>query len=284
MEAIVTPLHFAAMGISAVVAVGVPVLLAIIWHKRTGAKWISLIVGMLIFPIFVFGLENICHQFFIYQPNALSGYIASHVWAMALYGGLAAGIFEETGRLIAFRWLLKKQNGREAGVMYGIGHGGIEAILLCTVGMVSNFAFGIALNAQGPDALLASLPAVQQPAIAAAVEMFKTMSPGLFLMSGVERVIAITLHIALSVMVFTAVKRKKLWLYPVAILLHAGVDCIAVLYQQGLISNIYVLELLIAAAVVAIAYWAYRIYRADKPAEPERAESAQTDDAPASCE
>ena len=272
METIVKPIQFAAMGASLVIAVGLPVLLAILWHKRTGAKWISLLVGMLIFPAFVFGLENVCHQLFIYQPNPISNYVNAHPLILMLYGGLAAGIFEETGRLVAFFWLLRKQNGREAGVMYGIGHGGIEAALICGVGMVSNIAFSIALNTQGAAAMLASVPAEQQATIAASIESLNTAPAGMLLMSGVERIIAITLHIALSVLVFTAVKRKKMWLYPVAILLHAAVDCIAVLYQQQYITNIYVLEAIIAAATAAIAYWAYRIYQADAPvAMPEEA-------------
>lgn len=276
METIITPMQFVAMGASFVIATGLPVLLAILWHKRTGAKWISLFVGMLIFPVFVFGLENLCHQLFIFQSNALSRYVNGHVWAMTLYGGLAAGIFEETGRLVAFRWLLRKQNGREAGVMYGIGHGGIEAILICSVSMISNIVFFTALNAQGADAMLASVPAAQQAAMAATIETIRTTAPGLLLMSGVERIIAVILHISLSVMVFTAVKRKRWWLYPVAILLHAGVDCFAMLYQQGFITNLYVMEAVIAAAVAAVGYFAYRIYRGDAPAPlPDTAETEE---------
>ena len=45
----------------------------------------------------------------------------------ALYGGLAAGLFEETGRLLAFRFILKPHTARITALSYGIGHGGIEA-------------------------------------------------------------------------------------------------------------------------------------------------------------
>jgi uncharacterized membrane protein YhfC len=54
----------------------------------------------------------------------------SNTW---LYGGLAAllaGVFEETGRFLAFKFLLKKRTGRKTAISYGIGHGGFEAVFL----------------------------------------------------------------------------------------------------------------------------------------------------------
>ena len=49
---------------------------------------------------------------------------------MRLYGGLMAGVFEETGRYVSFKWFLKKETRIQDGLSYGIGHGGIEAMLI----------------------------------------------------------------------------------------------------------------------------------------------------------
>jgi len=39
-----------------------------------------------------------------------------------------AGVFEECGRHIVLKYLLKKDRTRENAVLYGIGHGGIEGM------------------------------------------------------------------------------------------------------------------------------------------------------------
>lgn len=247
----------------AVFSLVLPFVLAAIWRKRSGEKVKAAIIGALIFVVFVFGLENLCHQFFIFGQNPLSSYIKNHAWSYVLYASLAAGVFEETGRYIAFRFLLKKQNNKSCGIMYGIGHGGIEVIIICTISMISSIALALSINAAGAEALIGSVPAEQAEAVKASITALQTSSPLYFLVSPYERIVALTLHIALSVMVFMAVKRGKIYLYPVAILLHAGVDSFAALYQYGIITNILILEAIITAAVAFIAFWAWRIYRSD---------------------
>ena len=85
-------------------------------------------------------------------------------------------------------------------------------------------------------------------------------------MVGVERLVAICLHIALSVLAFQAVKRPgKRWLYPAAILLHAGMDVFAALYQRGVIT-LWTSEACMAVFAALVCLWALRLYRADVPA------------------
>ncbi|MEG2037607.1 MAG: YhfC family glutamic-type intramembrane protease, partial [Ruthenibacterium sp.] len=214
------------MGTSALIAIGLPFVLLFVWRKKTGAKYTAALVGAVIFPVFALILEAAFHQLFLGQMGSVSQFLLSNPIAYILYGGLMAGIFEETGRLIGFGWLLRKQSGKECGVMYGIGHGGIETILLAGMSMVSNIVFCLNVNAQGAEAYLMALPPEQMQTMAGALQGILSANPALFLVSGIERIFAIVLHISLSVLVFTAVKRHRLWLYPAAIGLHACVDFI----------------------------------------------------------
>ena len=72
-------------------------------------------------------------------------------------------------------------------------------------------------------------------------------------MTGVERIIALSIQISLSVLVFYAVKEKKYIYFFLAILCHAFIDFPAGLYQMGVISNIYIVELLILVEVIVLA-------------------------------
>jgi uncharacterized membrane protein YhfC len=83
-----------------------------------------------------------------------------------------------------------------------------------------------------------------------AVNAFGTTRPQYFLLAGIERFIAIFLHISLSVLVFKAVKDRKWLFYPLAILIHAAIDWVAVLQGTGAIgflSNKWLVELIYAA-------------------------------------
>ena len=55
------------------------------------------------------------------DPAALARAIAGSPYLYMLYGALAAGVFEETGRYIAFRWLIGKRRypERDTAVTYG---------------------------------------------------------------------------------------------------------------------------------------------------------------------
>lgn len=265
MEPVVSGAKIAAMAASGLVALAAPVALTIFWRKKTGAKLSSMCVGVMIFVLFVYVLENAMHQFCLAEGTPVSAFIKTNQWAYVLYAGLAAGIFEETGRFFAFKVLMKKRTDPREGVMYGIGHGGIEAILVCTFSMITNIGLAITLNTAGPEAFLSGVPEASRAAVNATVNTLTTMQAGIFLVSGVERLIAICLHIALSVLVFAGARIKgKGYLYPVAILLHAGVDCFAVLYSIGILPGILVTELGVAVLTAAIGYFAWRVYKMNR--------------------
>ena len=81
-------------------------------HKRGGA-WTTFLIGAGTFILFAFVLENLFHALvlLVLFPNAET-VIRGNIWLYGLYGGLAAGLFEETGRLLAFRFVLRRRQDR----------------------------------------------------------------------------------------------------------------------------------------------------------------------------
>jgi uncharacterized membrane protein YhfC len=252
----VPPLSILFMAVSATVAIGLPVALFLIWRRRYNLRLIPALVGAGMFVLFALVLEQLLHMV-VLNPSA-DGSIAlreSSPFLFALYGILAAGIFEETARLIAFMFLKRRYTGVGTGLSYGIGHGGIEAILLIGLAMINNIVFSVMIN-NGSAAALSDLPQV-----ATAIDSLVNMDPHLFLLGGLERIAAIATQISLSVLVWIAVSKRRIWLYPVAIALHALTDLPAVLAQVGALNNMLLVEAILfvlAAALVAITV---RIYR-----------------------
>lgn len=118
----------------------------------------------------------------------------------ALFLGATAALFEEGGRWLVMRLFMKNRHRLNDGIAFGIGHGGIEAILLVGI----NAVVLLILNDHSTTPL----------------QMFA---------GGFERIFTLIIHIALSVMVLKSVVLKKpLWLL-LAFVLHTVIDMAAVL-------------------------------------------------------
>ena len=228
---------------STLVAVGVPVALAIFGKVRYRIALKPVVTGALCFVVGAMVLESLLHQLVFRLVPTLPMMPLAYV----LYGALAAGVFEETARFIGLHFLCKKPSGLWTGIGYGIGHGGIEALLVAALPSVNSLLVLLQLRFVGADALLAAVPEAGREAAAAQLQAAAALSPLDFLPVGVERLITLCFHISLSVLVWMVVtgRVRRLWLAG-AILLHAGVDVGAVLYQLGIWRSLWLTELYVA--------------------------------------
>lgn len=239
------------IAICAVIGIAVPILLSWWMVKKYNVKVRTILIGAGVFVLFALVLETILHQ--VVLKGSIGPTITGNVWYYALYGGLAAGIFEETGRFLAMKFLLKDEpSGAKTAVAYGIGHGGIEMLIIFGFSMVSNLVIASMINLGQADTILSALPADTQAQMQGTFAQFETSTPGTFLTGVWERTSAIILQVGLSVFVWTAVRKggKWLWLFPAAILIHFLVDASAVLLMDSV--SMAVLETIVCAMAVAV--------------------------------
>lgn len=245
------------MAVAGITAVLLPFIFMIILRKKFKIRWLPFILGIGVFLVFALILEQIMHVFVLSpEPDGTIALVSSSPWLYVLYGIFAAGIFEETGRLFAFLLTKKHYRDVDSAVSYGIGHGGFEAAAVVALGMLNGIILAVMINS-GSDAISA-LPI-------AAEDLVVSQPWYMYLVAIMERVIAMSLHIALSVIVFSAVMMKgKWWLYPLAILLHALANTTAAMMQAGLLTNIYLMYaglILITAITIFIAVRLVKDYR-----------------------
>lgn len=242
-------------------SVAVPVAVLIIWRKKTQLNLSPALMGAAAFFIFAMVLEQIVHFLVIGLNENVSNFILSRPWLYAVYGGLTAGLFEETGRFLVFKTMMKNYTGRENAITYGIGHGGIECILMLGMSMLSNLMLAVVFNSMGADAFIAQYAADQADSIVASIQAINDIDVLSALLACFERVCAMVLQIELSILVFAAVQQNKFWLYPLAVLAHMGIDFFAALYQTGVLSSALVLEILLAVYVVVLFFPIRKLYR-----------------------
>jgi uncharacterized membrane protein YhfC len=147
---------------------------------------------------------------------------------VAISFGLSAGIFEELARFWAYRYWAKDARSWSAGLMFGAGHGGMEAILL---GALAAYGLIQALIYKNAD-LATLVPADQVELAAAQLEAYWSLSGYLAIMGAVERIGAICIHLSASILVLQVfTRRNRLWLLA-AIGWHTLIDAVAVFRIQ----------------------------------------------------
>ena len=193
-------ISIASMALAALIGLAIPAVLYGIF-RRKGANHQPFWIGCITFVLFALVLEQLMYAGLMKLP--IWAKITGNVWIYGLVGGFFAGLFEETGRFVAFKTVLRKKRGKDVnGLMYGAGHGGIEAVILLSATMVMNVIYALQFNAAGSSPL-GSLDAAQT--------MINTPSR-MFLAGAVERVTAVMIHVSLSVLVWFAAKDKKRFL------------------------------------------------------------------------
>ena len=182
----------AACWASAALCIVLPIALLVIVRVKTHRGLLAALTGALCFTVSALVLEQLLHSIvFSSFPTLIQS-----PGLYTAYACLAAGVFEETARYLGLSLLCRRDASLVTGFAYGTGHGGIEAILLAGTASLSN---AIVLSA----ARGGSLEAMFGSDIAATVsaQLASGVSAGALLLPGLERVAAITLHLALSILV-----------------------------------------------------------------------------------
>ena len=260
----------------ALIWVAVPVAAAVIWIVRKKEPVISVLAGAAAFLLFALILEKPIQNVLLFPAamgipeHAVSRFLSANPVLLALAAGLFPGVFEETGRLVAFRTVLRNRRNRETSVSYGIGHGCFEVILILGLQYFQYIAYAVMINT-GVFGIMVDQIASQAPEQLGNVEAVVDLLTGFsFADLGIalfERVFAVLFHTGASILVFYACwNRKHLWLYPLAIILHTVMDFIAALSIFNVISvSPWTLEGIIAVCGLVTFSCAYfPLYRKDR--------------------
>ena len=226
----VSPLSMAGMGVSMLVSLAAVIAAFVYGRKRLHGPIASYFVGIGVFILFALVLESLLHNLLLATPVGQK--IFGNLWLYALYGGAAAAIFEETGRIFAAKTFLRRSHDAANAYMYGAGHGGVEALFVGVITQISNLSLAATINAGRAGELLAPLSGAQYDA---AVEQLRALcgDSALFFLAGYERVLALVFHICLSLLLFRGIREHKGRLVALCYVLHFALDAILVLINKS---------------------------------------------------
>jgi uncharacterized membrane protein YhfC len=207
--------------------IAMPILLGVFLARRLGLRWSLYVVGAA-----TFAASQVVH---IPLNSGLTALFTNRIlpappvaWRLpfnAVVLGLTAGLCEEIARYLVYRyWIKSARTWREA-LMFGAGHGGIEAIFF---GALAGAAFVQFVTLRNTD--LSTLPLTAHQAVVLREQITAYWSAPWYatLLGAVERAFTLCFHLSATVMVLQAFRRQNLLWLVAAILWHAAADASAV--------------------------------------------------------
>ena len=229
-----------------------PVLLAIRLRRRYTVPWLYFCVGILTFlgaQVVHLPLNELLSSMGLLSEDATEG---KELVQLALIAGLTAGLTEELARAAGYA-IVRRARKFEDAIMMGLGHGGIEAMVIGVIIAASSSALWAFGNS---TSLIAELSLEQMAIIEQQMKMLEG-SQLLVLAVLTERMIALAIQVGLSVLVLQAFLRRN-WLYvAMAVLYHAAFDFVA-LYGVSQIENIWLVEAMLALMAAPLIIWVWR--------------------------
>ena len=204
--------------VTAAIEILLPIILAIIIWKKFKVSWAIFFLGMVLFLVSLIRIPLNTYLGGLLQSNFQGETFYILYGAMA---GLTAGIFEEGARVLALGAVIKPRDYYK-GVMYGIGHGGGgESMIFIGLTTLANFI----IFKFFPNILPINI-----------VPQMAQMAWYMPLVGALERILAIAIQIAFSVLIMYAFMSRKYYIIAVTIIFHAVVDFAAfyVNYKFGM--------------------------------------------------
>jgi len=235
-----------------------PIVLAVILRRHYRVFWILFVAGTLTFigsQVVHLPLNSWLGDIGLLPDSFEPGGIP--LWRTALILGLSAGICEELARAIGYA-VVRWARSFEDGIMLGLGHGGIEAMLFG--GVLTASTVSTLLNLGGVDLDTLNLSAAQLEVLSLQRQLFSA-SPLYAIAPLIERALAITAQVTLSIIVLQAFKRKNMLFLLLAIGYHAMLDGVAV-YIAGSTHLVWTTWLAFVIMLVPAWIWLIRLWRA----------------------
>jgi len=208
-----------------VFVIGYPLALGVIVRKKFAVGWKYFWFGALVF--LVFQLLTRVPMVTVLQATVLRHLLltsTAFTWIWLAILAITAGLFEEVGRYVGYRLFLRREPKTWAkAVMFGLGHGGLESMVVVGGQIVLTAINDVVLTTINVN----TLPPAQRQGV---LQLFAAINAEPFwlpLLAAWERLWTIPVQIALAVMVVQVFRRQQIrWLF-LAILFHALVDFLA---------------------------------------------------------
>lgn len=188
-----------------------PLILYIVYAVKNKGKgiwsaWILGAAGFFVLQIVIrIPILNLLSQ----NPGFIS-FAAEHYVLYCLILAFTAALFEVVGRYVAAK-IMSRNLTYERSIAAGLGHGGIEAMLIVGMTYINNLIYIIMINTGTFDGVVEQTAALglDTSSLVTIKETLISSGAGIYLLAGYERILTMIAHVALSLLVCYFVGKKK---------------------------------------------------------------------------
>lgn len=231
-----------------IISFGLPLgLLAYLLVKYGRPVVRPVLVGVLVFLIMQMVIR-IPLVMFIWPKTPAFAQLMLYPVSYGLFLGLTAGLAEEGGRWLGYTTILRKRTDWLSGFSYGVGHAGVESVVLVGMMSVNDLLYALHINRGTLGPLVTGL---EQRLLNRIQSYLVNLEPTVVMLEGVERILVFVIQIAFSLMVLYGVRTKNAFWLALAILAHTAVDASVVILPKIMDFGPYKIQLLLLAWTIA---------------------------------
>lgn len=182
-----------------------PIIAMVLYKKKSNGRslWSAWAIGAVGFVLFQMVIRIPLLNTLSAVPGFTS-FAANHYILYSFFIACSAAAFEVIGRYVAARMM--KDNIRltpQMGIAAGLGHGGIEAMLLIGMTYISNLVYIFMINSGSFNTMIQDRLSVGADATTlTAVKDTLISTPAIiFYLAGYERILTMIIHLSLSILV-----------------------------------------------------------------------------------
>ena len=250
-----------ACAVSLLIAMGLPIVALFLFGVKNRGKgiWSAWILGALGFIVTQI-LVRVPILTALQSQGWFIAFSENHLFLYAFILAFTAGLFELAGRFAVAKLMGKKLTCQRS-LAAGMGHGGIEAIILVGMAYINNLVYIAMINNGTFDSMVAEVVAAGVDA--SQLHMLKdtllTTSPALFLLGGFERLLTMFCHAGMTMIVCWGIHTGKAGKCALVCLgihtlldLTAGISLLAGTVMTQTMAYTIIYTLLTAAAILSL--------------------------------
>lgn len=256
----VSTIATSAMFTNILLSVIIPIGFMIVYKKRYGVSIKSFFFGVSTYAIFSLVLVYVIHSI-VLGALPTGEWLTSNPIAYYIYMALVVAVCEEFGRYFVMKVLMKEEaEDPHNALMYGVGHGGLEMVVLLGLIMFNNWMYSVTINAGEQNLLFEGIEENQVAAVQYMIDQLINTSPYAYMSEFVLRIAIFIFQIAASVLVWVAVTKEEKWLFPFTIGLHFALELIYKLMKEYQVPTAIIVMVTVAYVVGVVVFTVRNIW------------------------
>lgn len=226
------------LGLNLLLGFALPIALFILLRGKFICDIKPFVAGASAMIVFSIGLKILMGTLFL--PTEAGQFILNRPWLYCLFLAALAALIHEPGRYLFNRFFLRGEMWNDGNaLMFGAGYASLELISMALMSSVSDFQMALLIYQGNAASILESLSGIALENAEVALASLCSTSTMDFVLVTVQQCIGALGHMALAVLVWFAVKHKKLKYLGMAMgfgcLIELGLNLVGSYSSEGLL-------------------------------------------------